>query len=146
MSQDFAGVIGRDFRTSTPWWPPDPEPPAGAPNVVLLVLDDVGFAQLGCYGSDIATPNIDRLAAGGIRLANFHTTSLCSPTRSCLLTGRNHHSNGMGRIADLALGYPGYSGRIPRESLFLSEILAAHGYAAYAVGKWHLTPEDETHM
>ena len=143
---DFAGVIGPTWRESTPWWPPEPEPPANAPNVVLLVLDDVGFAQLGCYGSDIATPNIDGLAAGGIRLANFHTTSLCSPTRSCLLTGRNHHSNGMGRVADLALGYPGYSGRIPRENLFVSEILAAHGYAAYAVGKWHLTPEDETHM
>jgi len=145
-STGFAGVIGPTWRESSPWWPPEPEPPAGAPNVVLLVLDDVGFAQLGCYGSDISTPNIDGLAAGGIRLANFHTTSLCSPTRSCLLTGRNHHSNGMGRIADLALGYPGYSGRIPRENLFVSEILAAHGYAAYAVGKWHLTPEDETHM
>ena len=142
----FAGVIGPTWRESTPWWPPEPAPPAGAPNVALIVLDDVGFAQLGCYGSDIATPNIDGLAAGGVRLANFHTTSLCSPTRSCLLTGRNHHSNGMGRVADLALGYPGYSGRIPRENLFVSEVLAAHGYAAYAVGKWHLTPEDETHM
>ena len=142
----FAGVIGPTWRESTPWWPPEPAPPSGAPNVALFVLDDVGFAQLGCYGSDIATPNIDGLAADGLRLANFHTTSLCSPTRACLLTGRNHHTNGMGRVADLALGYPGYSGRIPRENLFLSEVLAAHGYAAYAVGKWHLTPEDETHM
>src|SRR5260221_7061184 len=137
---EYAGVIGPTWRESTPWWPPEPSPPAGAPNVLLVVLDDVGFAQLGCYGSDIATPNIDGLASGGVRLANFHTTSLCSPTRACLLTGRNHHRNGMGRIADLALGYPGYSGRIPRENLFVSEILAAHGYAAYAVGKWHLTP------
>ena len=143
---EFAGVIGPTWRESTPWWPPEPEPPAGAPNVMLVVLDDVGFAQLGCYGSDITTPNIDGLAAGGIRLSNFHTTSLCSPTRSCLLTGRNHHSNGMARVADLALGYPGYSGRIPRENFFVSEILGAHGYAPYAVGKWHLTPEDETHM
>ncbi|HEY5014566.1 MAG TPA: arylsulfatase, partial [Acidimicrobiia bacterium] len=143
---EFAGVIGPTWRESTPWWPPEPAPPAGAPNVALVVLDDVGFAQLGCYGSDIATPNIDRLAAGGIRLANFHTTSLCSPTRACLLTGRNHHTNGMGRVADLAVGYPGYSGRIPRENVFVSEILAERGYAAYAVGKWHLTPEDETHM
>jgi arylsulfatase A-like enzyme len=145
-AQDFAGVIGPTWRESTPWWPPEPSPPSGAPNVALFVLDDVGFAQLGCYGSDIATPNIDGLAADGVRLANFHTTSLCSPTRSCLLTGRNHHSNGMGRVADLAVGYPGYSGRIPRENLFVSEVLAAQGYAAYAVGKWHLTPEDETHM
>jgi arylsulfatase len=143
---EFAGVIGPTWRESTPWWPPEPQPPAGAPNVALFVLDDVGFAQLGCYGSDIATPNIDDLAAGGIRLSNFHTTSLCSPTRACLLTGRNHHTNGMGRVADLAMGYPGYSGRIPRENLFVSEVLAEHGYAAYAVGKWHLTPEDETHM
>jgi arylsulfatase len=112
---------------------------------VLVVLDDVGYAQLGCYGSDIATPNIDALAAGGVRFANFHTTALCSPTRSCLLTGRNHHSNAMARVADLAVGYPGYWGRIPRRNGFLSETLAANGYAPVAVGKWHLTPEDETH-
>jgi arylsulfatase len=114
--------------------------------VLLIVLDDVGYAQLGCYGSDIATPNLDRLAAGGVRLANFHTTSLCSPTRACLLTGRNHHSNSMGRIADLAVGFPGYTGRVPRNNGFLSEILGANGYVPYAVGKWHLTPQDETHM
>ena len=142
----FGGVIGRDWRTSTPWWPPEPEPPAGAPNVLMLVLDDVGFAQFGCYGSDISTPALDGLANSGVRLTNFHTTALCSPTRSCLLTGRNHHRNGMGRVADLAVGYPGYCGRIPRENGFLSETLRANGYATYAVGKWHLTPDDETHM
>ncbi len=145
-ARHFEGVIGRDFRTSTPWWPPDPEPPAGAPNVLMLVLDDVGFAQLGCYGSDISTPAFDGLARDGLRMTNFHTTALCSPTRSCLLTGRNHHRNGMGRVADLAVGYPGYWGRIPRENGFLSEILRGRGYATYAVGKWHLTPDDETHM
>src|SRR5260221_7266175 len=85
---EFGGVIGDSWRESTPWWPPVPEPPAGAPNVLVVVLDDVGYAQLGCYGSDIATPTIDRLADEGVRLANFHTTSLCSPTRACLLTGR----------------------------------------------------------
>ena len=142
---EFQGVIGPSWRESTAWWPPEPTAPDGAPNVVMIVLDDVGYAQLGCYGSDIDTPNIDRLAAGGVRLANFHTTALCSPTRSCLLTGRNHHSNGMARVADLALGYPGYSGRIPRANGFLSETLAANGYLPVAVGKWHLTPEDETH-
>jgi len=146
MDRHFEGVIGRDYRDSTPWWPPEPAPPDGAPNVLVLVLDDVGFAQLGCYGSDISTPAFDGLAANGIRLTNFHTTALCSPTRSCLLTGRNHHRNGMGRVADLAVGYPGYWGRVPRENGFLSEILRAHGYASYAVGKWHLTPDDETHM
>jgi arylsulfatase len=146
MTQHFEGVIGRDWRESTPWWPPEPSPPENAPNVLLIVLDDVGYAQLGCYGSDISTPVIDGLAAEGVRLANFHTTALCSPTRSCLLTGRNHHRNGMGRVADLATGYPGYWGLIPRENGFLPEILRDHGYATYAVGKWHLTPDDEVHM
>jgi arylsulfatase A-like enzyme len=145
-TQKFKGLIGRDWRDSEPWWPTPPRPPDDAPNVMLIVLDDVGFAQLGCYGSDIATPHIDQLAAGGVRLANFHTTALCSPTRSCLLTGRNHHRNGMGRVADLAMGYPGYSGVVPKENGFLSEILRAEGYATYAVGKWHLSPDDETSM
>ncbi|MGZ6899605.1 MAG: sulfatase-like hydrolase/transferase [Acidimicrobiia bacterium] len=143
---EFGGVIGDTWRESTPWWPPDPQPPAGAPNVVLVVLDDVGYAQLGCYGSDIATPVIDGLARDGVRLTRFHTTALCSPTRACLLTGRNHHSNGMARVADLAVGYPGYNGIIPGENGFLSEILAGHGYVPIAVGKWHLTPQDEIHF
>ena len=143
---EFGGKIGNDWTDSEPWWPPLPTPPEGAPNVVLIVLDDVGFAQLGCYGSDIATPVIDRVAAEGVRLTNFHTTALCSPTRACLLTGRNHHRSGMGRVADLATGFPGYWGRPPRENGFLSEILRANGYATYAIGKWHLTPEDETNM
>ena len=143
---EFRGTIGNDWRDSEPWWPPVPTPPEGAPNVVLIVLDDVGFAQLGCYGSDIETPVIDRLAAEGVRLTNFHTTALCSPTRACLLTGRNHHRSGMGRVADLASGFPGYWGRPPRENGFLSEILRATGYATYAVGKWHLSPEGETNM
>ncbi len=146
MGIEFQGTIGDDWRESEPWWPPVPTPPDGAPNVVLIVLDDVGFAQLGCYGSDIETPAIDRLAMGGTRLTNFHTTALCSPTRACLLTGRNHHRSGMGRVADLATGFPGYWGRPPRENGFVSEILRANGYATYAVGKWHLSPEDETNM
>jgi arylsulfatase A-like enzyme len=146
LRQDFGGHIGRDWRDSEPWWPAEPAPPPGSPNVVLVVLDDVGYAQLGCYGSDLDTPVLDGLAAGGVRLSNFHTTSLCSPTRACLLTGRNHHRSGMGRVADLAVGYPGYWGKPPRENGYLSEILRAAGYATYAVGKWHLSPEDETSM
>jgi len=142
----FEGVIGDDWRESTPWWPDAVVPPDGAPNVLLVVLDDVGYAQLGCYGSDIATPTIDRLAAEGVRLTNFHTTALCSPTRACLLTGRNHHRSGLGRVADLAMGFPGYNGEVPKENGFLSEILRQRGYATYAVGKWHLTPDDETSM
>lgn len=116
---------------------------AGAPNVVVLVLDDVGFAQLGCYGSDIATPTIDELASSGVRLTNFHTTAVCSPTRACLLTGRNHHRVGVGMLPDLPMSFPGYTGRIPSEAGTLAEILGASGYARFAVGKWHLTPRDQ---
>ncbi len=143
---EFAGTIGRYHWQSEPWWPEEPRPPDGAPNVLLVVLDDVGFAQLGCYGSDIDTPNLDTLAAGGLRYTNFHTTALCSPTRACVLTGRNHHAVGMGRIVDLAMGFPGYDARIPRTTPLLPALLTPHGYAAYAVGKWHLTPEAEEHM
>ncbi len=143
---EFGGRIGNDWRDSEPWWPPEPSPPEGAPNVVLIVLDDVGFAQLGCYGSDVDTPVLDGLAAEGIRLTNFHTTALCSPTRACLLTGRNHHRSAMGRVADLAIGFPGYWGKPPPENGYLSEVLQANGYATYAIGKWHLTPDDETNM
>ena len=116
---------------------------AGAPNVVVIVLDDTGFAQLGCYGSDIATPAIDGLAAAGVRLTNFHTTAVCSPTRACLLTGRNHHRVGVGMLPDLPMNFPGYTGRIPSEADTLAEVLLAEGYATFAVGKWHLTPRDQ---
>jgi arylsulfatase A-like enzyme len=146
VAHQFGGRIGRDWRDSQPWWPAEPSPPPDASNVVLIVLDDVGYAQIGCYGSDIETPVLDGLAARGVLLANFHTTALCSPTRACLLTGRNHHRNAMGRIAELAIGFPGYWGKPPRENGYLSEILRAAGYASYAVGKWHLSPGDETNM
>jgi arylsulfatase A-like enzyme len=143
---EFGGVIGRYRNESTPWWPDPVRAPEGAPNVLVVLLDDVGFAQLGCFGSDIATPTFDRLAANGLRYTNFHTTALCSPTRACVLTGRNHHRVGMGRITDLATGFPGYHARIGKEHGFLSEVLGPLGYGAYAVGKWHLTPDDERHL
>ena len=108
------GRSGGTTTSPTPWWPEPTRAAPGSPNVLLVVLDDVGFAQLGCFGSDLDTPTFDRLAAGGLRYANFHTTALCSPTRACLLTGRNHHSVGMGRIVELATGFPGYDARIPR--------------------------------
>src|SRR5262249_59981632 len=95
---------------------PAPRPPAGAPNVVVVVLDDLGFAQLGCFGSSIATPAIDQLAERGLRYNRFHVTALCSPTRACLLTGRNHHAVGMGFLTDIPTGFPGYNGRIPRSA------------------------------
>ena len=143
---EFRGRIGRYYWDSEPSWPPERRAPDDAPNVLLIVLDDVGYAQLGCFGSDIATPTFDRLAAGGLRYTNFHTTALCSPTRACVLTGRNHHSCGMGRIVELATGFPGYDARIPPSCGFLPAMLTEQGYAAWAVGKWHLTPEEDTHL
>jgi arylsulfatase len=106
---------------------------------VLIVLDDVGFAQLGCYGSTIETPHIDALAAGGRRYTGFHTTAMCSPTRASLLTGRNHHAVGMGMIADMCTGFPGYQGQIGKDSATLAEMLRPAGYGTFAAGKWHLT-------
>jgi arylsulfatase A-like enzyme len=120
--------------------PVERRPPAGAPNVVVIVLDDTGFAHLGPFGSDIATPNIDRLSAGGVRYNRFHVTSLCSPTRAAFLTGRNHHAVGMGFLADIPLGFPGYTGRLPASAVPLPRILRDAGYNTTAIGKWHLTP------
>ena len=111
--------------------------------MLFIVLDDTGFGQLGCYGSPIATPHLDSLAAGGLRYNRMHTTALCSPSRSCIITGRNHHSNGMAAITELATGYPGYDGNIPFENGFLSEMLQQHGYNTYMIGKWHLMPSEQ---
>ena len=135
--------IGKTREESRIDWPHPPLPEGKRPNVVVIVLDDVGFGQIGCYGASIDTPHMDALAAGGIRYSRFHTTSLCSPTRAALLTGRNHHSNGMGCIPELVQGYPGYHGVIPSENGMLSEILRSRGYNTSAVGKWHLTPDYE---
>jgi arylsulfatase len=140
---NFHGVVGRTWRESTPWSPAPARPPATAPNVLFIVLDDVGFSDLGCYGSEIATPAMDRLAAGGLRYNNFHVTAMCSPTRACLLTGRNAHAVGMGIIAEWSTGFPGYRGRITRRAATLAEILREHAYNTFAVGKWHLTPLPE---
>jgi arylsulfatase A-like enzyme len=140
----WGGIVGRTYKESTPWWPQPQAAHQGKPNLVFIILDDVGFAQLGCYGSRIETPNMDRLAAGGLRYNNFHTTALCSPTRASLLTGRNHHSVGTGIITELASGYPGYNGRIPKNAGTIAHILRENGYGTFAVGKWHNTPEEET--
>jgi arylsulfatase len=143
--EPFPGRVAASFNQSVPAWPVPARAPGGAPNVVLVVLDDVGFAQLGCFGSDIDTPRFDGLAADGLRYRNFHTTAMCSPTRACLLTGRNHHTCAMGGITDLCMGFPGYNGRIPKACGFISEVLRQAGWATLAVGKWHLAPSDEQH-
>jgi len=140
----FSGVIGRTVDQSSPAWPRPLRARDGAPNVLFIVQDDTGFGQIGCYGSPIRTPNLDELAENGLRFNNMHTTALCSPTRSCILTGRNHHSNAMSCITEGSTGYPGSNGYIPFENGFLSEVLREHGYNTYAVGKWHLTPAEET--
>ena len=106
-------------------------------------MDDTGYGQFGCYGSPINTPNLDRLAQNGLRYTNMHTTALCSPSRSCMLNGRNHHSNGMACITEGSTGFPGSNGAIPFENGFLSEMLLPHGYATFCVGKWHLTPAEQ---
>jgi arylsulfatase len=139
----FTGVVGRTHDVSEPAWPEPPRAKEGAPNVLFIVLDDTGFGHLGCYGSPINTPNMDALAEGGVRFNNMHTTALCSPTRACILTGRNHHSNNMACITEGSTGYNGYNANIPFENAFLSEMLLANGYNTYAVGKWHLTPVDQ---
>jgi arylsulfatase len=136
-------TTGLTVADAVPALPPERRPPYGAPNIVVIVLDDTGFAQLGSFGSDVATPAFDRLAAGGLRYNRFHVTALCSPTRASLLTGRNHHAVGMGFLADIPLGFPGYTCRIPLSAVPLPRILRDAGYSTLAVGKWHLLPRWE---
>jgi arylsulfatase A-like enzyme len=146
--EPFRGTINVDIRDSVPDWSPfePPKAPDGAPNVVYIVLDDVGFSAMGCYGGPVETPNIDRIAASGVRFSQWHTTALCSPTRSCLLTGRNHTRNSMACITEAAIGFPNASGTIPPENGMLPEILSEQGWNTYALGKWHLTPENEMNL
>ncbi len=140
---EWQGTIGKTLAESQPWFPEPPHPGEDAPNVVIVLLDDLGFAQLGCYGSDIDTPNIDALAAGGLRYTNFHVTPLCSPTRAALLTGRNHHSVGMRGVSNFNTGFPNMTGHISNHAATLAEVLHDEGYATFAVGKWHLAPMEE---
>ncbi len=136
----FQGHIGRYTSESTPWWPEPPKPAPGSPNVVFIMLDDVGFGHLGCYGSSIDTPSMDRLAANGIRYRNFHTTTICSPSRACLLTGRNHHSVGMRTISNYDTGFPSARGAISPSAATIAQMLQQTGYNTAAFGKWHLAP------
>ena len=148
MTKPFKGRINLDIRDSQPDWEPfEPaKAPEGAPNVLYIVLDDVGFSAIGCYGGPIETPNIDRIAADGVRYTQWHTTALCSPTRSCLLTGRNHTRNSMACVTEAAIGFPNASGTVPPENGMLPEILGERGWNTYIVGKWHLCPTDEMNL
>jgi arylsulfatase len=139
----FQGEIRTTVKESTPWWPPRVKSPRGAPNILVVLFDDVGFSDFGCYGSPIKTPTIDRVAAQGLRYTGFHTTAMCSTTRAALLTGRNHHSVGVGCLANFDGGFPGYRGKIAKEAGTLAEMLKPHSYRSYMVGKWHVTPLTE---
>ena len=139
----FPGVTGRLVGESEPSRPEVPLPSADAPNIVLVLLDDVGFGTCGTFGGPVPTPALDRVAANGLRFNQFHTTALCSPTRAAMLTGRNHHAVHMGNIPEGASGFPGYDCIIPREAATVAEILRQYGYSTGAFGKWHVTPAHE---
>jgi arylsulfatase A-like enzyme len=136
----FGGVIKEKASESTPWWPPRVVPPKGAPNVLLIMTDDCGFGAPGTFGGVIPTPAMDRIAKSGLRYTNFHSTSLCSPTRAALITGRNHHSVGFGVVGEIVTGFPGYDSIIPIEKGTIGTILKENGYATSWFGKNHNTP------
>ena len=136
--EPFEGVIGRTLAESKPWWPTRRHPGEDAPNVVVILIDDLGFSHFGCYGSTIDTPNIDRLAANGLRYTNFHVTPLCSPTRAALITGRNHHEVGVRSVSNFNTGFPHMRGHVTNHAATMAEVLRDEGYTTFAVGKWHL--------
>lgn len=139
----FPGVVGTTVADSVPWWEDSPGRGRSRPNVVVVILDDTGWSDLGCFGSEIATPAIDALAASGVRYNRFHVTPLCSPTRAALLSGRNNHAIGMRFLADTDTGFPNSRGSIRTDAELLPQRLRREGYGTYLVGKWHLTPLHE---
>ena len=141
-ARGWHGRIGRTLRDSQPDWPPRTAAPANAPDVVVILLDDLGFSDFGCFGAEIRTPAIDRMAACGVRFANYTTVPMCTPARAALLTGKNPHAVGCGWLTFNDPGFPGYrSGEITRDTPTLAEILRAQGWSTYMVGKWHNTAE-----
>jgi arylsulfatase len=144
----FGGEVRRTFLASKPWWPPEKRAPDKAPNVVIILCDDLGYADLGCYGSEIDTPNVNRLATEGLRFKDYHSEPTCSPTRAALLTGINPHAVGFGIPAvngGADPGFPGYSWQLPDDAVTMPEILRDNGYATMAIGKWHLSRPFDTH-
>ena len=143
VAEDFKGHVGRTWQDSEPWWPEPFRAKEGSPNILVVLFDDMGFGSLGCYGSEIETPNIDALASRGLTYNNFHTTALCSPTRASLLTGRDHHAVGMSTIANADSGFPSKRGLIRHNAATVADMLKEEGYSTYAIGKWHLAPSDQ---
>jgi len=143
VHENFLGHVGRTWQDSEPWWPELDRSRQASPNILIILFDDMGFGSLGCYGSEINTPNIDALASKGLIYNNFHTTALCSPTRASLLTGRDHHAVGMSTIANADSGFPSKRGVIRHNAGTIAEILRDEGYSTYAIGKWHLAPSDQ---
>ena len=141
--EGFGGKVGNTFAGSEGWWPERPEPGPDAPNVVVVLCDDLGFADLGCYGSEIPTPNIDRLAGNGLQFTNFHVTPMCSPTRAALLTGVNAHRAGAGHVANSDPGFPGYAAEMAGDVATAAELFRDAGYHTMAIGKWHLTKDSD---
>ena len=139
----FTGTIGESLQSSKPSYPQPIRARTGSPNVLIVLLDDVGFGMAGTFGGPVPTPRLDELAAGGLKYNCFHTTALCSPTRAALLAGRNHHSVGTGVIIEMGTGFPGYTGVIPRSCALIPRMLHDNGYATAMFGKWHNTPENE---
>ena len=142
---DFGGHIGRTLADSMPHWKQRTSAKAGSPNVVVVLLDDLGFSDFGCFGGEIDTPNIDRLAGGGLRFAGYTTVPMCTPARAALLTGKNPHSVGCGWLTHSDPGYPGYRGEISRDAPTMAELLRAQGYSTLAAGKWHNTYDRNLH-
>ncbi|MCU1379067.1 MAG: arylsulfatase, partial [Acidimicrobiales bacterium] len=135
MGREYPGFEGRVERLaseSEPWWPAPTVPPEGAPNVVLVLLDDMGFSDIGPFGAEIPTPTLDRLAAGGLRYSNYHTTPLCSPARAAIQTGLNPHKAGFASVANFDPGFPGWTMEISPDVRTLPEVLRASGYATFA--------------
>src|SRR5690348_15801897 len=141
----FQGVSNRTLDGSKPDWNliGHPEAPPGAPNILLVLIDDAGFGNPSTFGGPIATPTLDKLAAGGLRCNSFQVTAPCSPTRASLLSGRNHHAVGFGSIAEIPGGWPGYSTNCRTSAASIAKTLQLNGYNPRAIGQWHLTPDDQ---
>ncbi|MBU3714260.1 MAG: arylsulfatase, partial [Ferruginibacter sp.] len=143
--QPYNGIIGRTLAESKEWWPEPVKAPANAPNIVWILLDDVGFGASSSFGGLVNTPVLDSLANNGLRYTNFHTAAICAPTRSALLTGRNQHAVHVGGFSHtmLSAGFPGWDGRLPSSAGTVAEILRENGYNTFAVGKYGVTPDED---